>query len=99
MMQHQRKNPSRKAGASLGSDGNSNTRNGRENPFIYRKAYQLPRGWKIEFCLDASTRRLDCEWEPAVPSGKLLRKIWSAYLAARRDFFAGLGETVLVIDL
>lgn len=97
-MQHQRKTPSHKAEASLGSDGNSNTKIGGANPFAYRKAYQLPKGRKIEFCLDAVTRRVDCEWEPALPTGKLLRKIWPAYLAARHDFFAGLGETVLVID-
>ncbi len=95
----ERKNPSRKAGASLGSDGNSNTRNSGANPFAYRKAFQLPKGRKIEFCFDAATRSIDCEWEPAVPTGKLLRKIWPAYLAARHDFFAGLGETMLVIDL
>ncbi len=98
-MQHQRKNPSRKAGASLGSDAKSHTRNGGANPFAYRKTYQLSKGRKIEFCLDAISRRVDCEWEPALPTGKLLRKIWPTYVAARHDFFAGLGETVLVIDL
>lgn len=99
MMQHRRKNPSRKAGASLGSDENSDTRNGGANPFAYRKAYQMPKGRKIEFCLDAVSRCVDCEWEPAVPTGKLLCRIWPAYVVARQDFFAGLGETVLVIDL
>ncbi len=99
MMQHQRKNPSRKAGASLWSYENSNTRNGGANPFAYRKTFQLPKGRKIEFCFDAATRRVNCEWEPAVPTGKLLRKIWPAYRAARDDFFVGLDVGVVVLEL
>lgn len=98
-MEHRRKDPSRNAGASPGSDGYSITRNGGAKPFAYRKTYRLPKGRKIEFCFEAATQCVDCEWEPAVPTGKLLGKIWPAYLAARHDFFAGLGGTVLVVDL
>lgn len=98
-MEHRRKNPSRKAGASLGSDSQLNSANEAESPFVYRKTYCLPKGRRVSFCLDAASSKMICEWHPNVPTGKLLNKIMPEYLAARHDFFSGLGVSVLVVDL
>lgn len=98
-MEHQRKNPSRKAGASLGSDNQTSSAKNTESPFAYSKTYCLPKGITIKFQLDATMGRANCEWSPEIPTGKLLRKLWPHYSAARHDFFSGLAATVLVIDL
>lgn len=91
-MEHRRKKPSRKAGASLGGDTSS------ASTFAYRKEYVLLKCRKVEFALDAVSRRIDCLWTPDVPTGKMLRKVWPAYIAARHDFLSGLGEPIVVID-
>jgi hypothetical protein len=97
-MEHQRKNPHRKAGASLGGDPQSNSAKSAESPFAYCKTYSLPKGRTIKFRFDATSGEAHCEWSPDIPKGKILRKLWPHYFAARHDFFSGLGGTVVVIE-
>ena len=66
-------------------------------PLAHRKAYHLPRGYDVEFSFDGF--RLDCQWSPAMPTGKLGRKLLPHYQAARNAFLAGLGIGVVVIDV
>ena len=60
-MEHRRKNPSRKAGASLGSDRGFVNKNVSTYPLAYRNAYQHRMEYIGEFCLSVAEQHLDCE--------------------------------------
>ena len=63
----------------------------------YRCTYPLPRGRSVEFVLENGA--LSALWLPDFPHGKLARKILPHYQAARNDFLASLGVSMLVVDL
>jgi hypothetical protein len=66
---------------------------------IYRQAYKLPKGRRILFAFDAQANRIDCYWEPTVPTGTLLQKLWPAYCAARDHFLSSLDLPIAVVEL
>lgn len=98
-MERRSNNQPRKAKASLGSGSILNNAKEAANPFGYRKTYFLPEKLQISFDLDAGNRQVICKWFPDVPNGKLMRKVWPAYITARDDFFKGLGVSIAVLDL
>lgn len=98
-MERQSNNQPRKAKASLGSSSILTNAKEAANSFVYRKTYFLPQKLQISFHLDAGNRQVICKWFPDVPNGKLMRKVWPAYVTARDDFFAGLGVSIAVLDL
>lgn len=71
--------------------------------FTYRRAYDLPKGRRVTFALDAASEALHVDWNCPVPDGKLMRKLWPHYFAARHDFLShatsDLGINVIVVDL
>jgi hypothetical protein len=97
-MPHQRKNPSRKAGASLGSDRGFVNKNVSTYPLAYRNAYQHRMEYIGEFCLSVAEQHLDCELGSRFFNGKLPRKNWRPHAVACHDFNAWYGQIVPVID-
>lgn len=63
----------------------------------YRRCYPLRNGYAVTLSLDGA--RLAAEWSPDVPNGRRARKLLPAYRAARADFLASLGLSVMVIEL
>ena len=98
-MERQSNNQPRKAKTSLSSGSILSNAKEAANPFFYSKTYLLPEKLQISFCLDAGNRQIICKWFPDVPNGKLMRKVWPAYITARDDFFIGLGVSIAVLDL
>jgi len=98
-MERQSNNQPRKAKASLSSSSILSNAKEADNPYVYRKTYFLPEKLQISFCLDAGNRQIICKWFPDVPTGKLMREVWPAYITARDDFFIGLGVSIAVVDL
>lgn len=66
-------------------------------PFAYRKAYPLPGGVTVSFALNDGL--LECEWSPALPTGKRAKKLLPHYRNARNEFLASLGMNTLVLEL
>jgi hypothetical protein len=69
------------------------------NKFIYRQAYKLPKGRRILFAFYAQASRIDCYWEPAIPTGKLMQKLMQAYRAARHHFLSSIDLPMAVVEL
>jgi len=69
------------------------------NDFTYRQAYKLPKGRRIVFEFNAQTGRIDCKWNTAVPTGKLLQKLWPSYCAARDHFLSSIDLLIAVVEL
>lgn len=65
--------------------------------YAYRRAYPLPAGYTVEFGLDGG--RLTAEWSPCVPKRAARGALLRAYRAARHDFLASLGLSVLVLEV
>jgi hypothetical protein len=70
---------------------------GADGAFAYRQTFRLDPQFKIEFVLDGE--RLECRWQPYVPTGREARALLDAYRRARDEFFSSLGLNVLVVEL
>jgi hypothetical protein len=51
------------------------------------------------FEFNAQTGRIDCNWNTAVPTGKLLQKLWPSYCAARDHFLSSIDLLIAVVEL
>jgi hypothetical protein len=67
------------------------------NRFAYRRSYDLPGGFSVDFVLEGA--RLEAQWSPKPPKGKRAKKLLPAYRLARDDFMRSLRVNALVIEL